>query len=479
MDKAALLRETLQNLSVREVLALARTIELVRVQGKEQLPTDLLLQSMRPRLREARATRVPTLCRLACGVFEDFLTDRDDEPRLPGLIARAAIRPWWRGLLRLRAKEMGEFEKRLAALCAAPKANFESFAGEVRTECLTGTRVLIAELNKPHADASLRQLFANRRLIEDLQEMTNLLEVADPLMAAGTAIDAVLDVVGKREKRLIHDLTPEAVTVAKQHYLTIAEKHDMNARYVALAVLNRLAQPSQVLRIGRALSWKPNAAMVRDTEFGLVGERLILDLQRLARDIVARFCSRRNVPDLTALSAALTHYMDESEGLLGEMGFHRESPWGEAILETRVALGDAMDREFLTRIADQAVLDTILPVDRPQKGRGGTPDPDFSAELAPAAGEAAAVAARFLMLLVLRGSRHGYGQAARGTIDRLGEEIAARTGALIDALRIAPAHPVIEAQIQAAVGVLNILFEDGRGDLLARRMRIANQVTAA
>ena len=479
MDKAALLRDTLQNLSVREVLALARTLELVRAQGKEQLPTDLLLQSMRPRLREARATRVPTLCRLACGVFEDFLTDRDDDPRVPGLVARAAIRPWWRGLLRLRAKEMDALEKRLAMLYAAPKFDADSFVREVQAECVTGTGMLIAELNKPHADAALRQLFGNRRLIDDLQEMANLLGVAEPLMAARVAIDAVLDSVGKREKRLILELTPEAVTVAKQHHLAISEKHGLNARYVALGVLNRLAQPSQVLRIGRALSWKPNAAMVRDTEFGVVGERLILDLQRLARDILTRFCGRRSVPDLTALSAALTHYMDEAEGLLGELGFHRDSAWGEAILETRVALGEAMDRDFLGRIAEQAILDTILPVERRQKNRVATPDPDLSAAPHPAAGEAAVVAARFLMLLVQRGTRHGLAQATRATIDRLGEEIADRTGNLVDALRAQPANPVIEAQIQAAVGVLNTLFEDGRGELLARRMRVANQVSAA
>ena len=57
----------------------------------------------------------------------------------------------------------------------------------------------------------------------------------------------------------------------------------MDARFLPLAALNRLMQPRQILRLGRALSWKPNDSLVANTELFCVGARLIGEVERLAR----------------------------------------------------------------------------------------------------------------------------------------------------------------------------------------------------
>jgi len=48
-----------------------------------------------------------------------------------------------------------------------------------------------------------------------------------------------------------------------------------------------------------------------------------------------------------------------------------------------------------------------------------------------------------------------------------------RASQLLDELRAAPENAVIPAQLGAAQRVLDALFEDGRGELLGRRLRNA------
>jgi hypothetical protein len=479
-EAAQQLGDALGRLTAKEALALARAVETARVRGKEVLPTDLVLAALRPQLRAAQATRVPNLRRLVCGVLADFVTDDEDDPRLSGRIARAAITPWWRALTRLAGPEIRALEQRLAELHGeSERPALDDFAREAQEAAAGWTAALLAELEKPRGDAGLRQLFPRPALVRDVKEIAALLALAAPLNAAFAAIDHILHGAGLLSGRGIVELAPEAVTAASQHYRAISDAHGMDSRYLALALLNRLDRPWHILRLGRALSWKQNDSLVRDTEFGAVGERLIIDLQRATRDIIAQADQRAGLPDLARLAAGISGYMDDAEGLLGEFGFRRDSAWGEAILQTRVALANAVGRDLLGRITEHAILARLLPVERRAgPSRGLSPEPDLSAAPSDEAQAEAAQAARFLLVLVQRGSRHGLGQSVRETLDTLGAEIESRAAMLLDARRQAPDDPIIAAQLGAAIPVLDMLFDDGRGSLLARRMRIAGQVTA-
>lgn len=479
MDKAAQLGEVLGRLSAQEAVALARAVELSRVRGTEALPTDLVLNALRPRLREAQAPRIPTLRRLVCFAFDHFLTDTEDEPRVPGRVARAAIAPWWTALQRIGGPEIRALEASLAERFAdgAP-GETDDLARAAWSEAAGWTKSLVEELGKPHPDAAVRQLFPRAGLVADLGVIAALLALGELLGAAFDAIDPVLAGAQKLDGRQITELTPEAVTVAKQHYLAISEAHGMDSGLLALGLLNRLRRPWHILRLARAMSWKQNDALLRQTEFGAVGERLIIGLANGAREIVTLAGSRGGAIDLARIAAAIVDYMEDAEGLLGEFGFRRDSDWGEAILQTRVAVSDAIGRDFLGRVADQ-MLARILPLERRAGApRGTSADPDLRELPSDAAIADANAAARLLVLLLHRGSRHGFGQPARDTIDTLSTELEKRTRDLLDALRQRPGHPVIEAQIGGAAQILDILFEDGRGSTVARRMRLARQATA-
>ena len=150
MDEAAQLREVLERLSVREALVLAHAVELSRAQRQERLPTDLVLCGLRSTLRGARAARVPNLRRLAARAFEPFLTDSDDEPRIPGLIPRASIMPWWDALTHLAGGEIGALEHRLAALAeTGAAAAIDAFAREAQAAAAVWTRRLVVEIAIP------------------------------------------------------------------------------------------------------------------------------------------------------------------------------------------------------------------------------------------------------------------------------------------------------------------------------------------
>lgn len=479
MTKGERLGEIVGQLNGSEAVRLARAVELARLRGKEELPTDLVLAALRPRLREARAARVPTLCRLITASFEHFLVDREDEPRLPGRIARAALTPWWQALGIVAGAELAGLEERLKSLHARDAAgSIEEFVAVARTQVAGWTAALAAELAHARPNMPLRKFFPRLGLIDDVKAIATLLSLAEPLTAAFAEIDRVLAIAGKLDGRQIVDLIPEAVTAAKQHYLAITDADGMNSVYLALALLNRLRYPWQILRLGRALSWKPNDSLLRDTEFGAVGERLIMGLTHTAQDI-ARFAGADNdALEILPMMDAITEYMEDAEGLLGEFGFRRDSPWGESILQTRIIIADAVGREFLHRLG-QHILQLVLPVGR-RAGlpRGATPDPDLRQGPTEAAIAQAVAAARLLMLVLHRGQRHGFGQPAHEVIEMLEMEIDRRTSGLLDALRHNPGDEAAAAQIAGAVQVLDVLFEDGRGTTLSRRAGLARQAKA-
>jgi len=116
MDKVAQLQTVLGRLSSQQAIELARTVELARALGREAeaMPSAPILEALRPTLRLVKPPRVPTLQRLICAGFEDFLTDRDDDPRLEGLIPRASISRWWQAVALVASGELETFEARLS-----------------------------------------------------------------------------------------------------------------------------------------------------------------------------------------------------------------------------------------------------------------------------------------------------------------------------------------------------------------------------
>jgi hypothetical protein len=466
MEKLAQLQATLGRLSPEQAGQLARTVELDRALGKEALPSTAILDSLRPVLRVARPPRVPTLCRLVCNGLEEFLTDRWDEPRLHGLIPRRSIMPWWQAAIRVAGDEIAALEARLRAeLRIAPTPSLEPLQNDAQAAAIRWCEAILAALDKPKPDPVLRRLISSF-VAEDIAVIAEVLSVTRSLAQSVRSVMRVASLLGVAELGRLKDLPPDCVTQLKQQYLDFTEQHGTKARYLALAVLNRLDQPRQILRLARALSWKSDDTLVANTEFAAVGSRLIGEIERLARSIVAlRNASRNTPPPAHTLRLIITHYLEEAEGMLSEIGLRRDSPWGGAILKTRNEIAEALDREFLDRYAQRALH--ILPLDR--HGESNLIELPSAEAI-----EEAIDIARLLHQLMQRGQRHGFGQTARETIGALDEALEQRVLRLCAAAQKNPGQAAaLEAQAEAGAEFCRALFDSARAEAIGRRVTAA------
>jgi hypothetical protein len=470
MDKITQLRMVLSQLPSKQALALAHGVELQRALRKDGLPSEPVLEGLRPLLREHKPARVPTLCRLICTGIEEFLTDATDDPRIDGLIPRSSIPAWWSAVSHIAPAEIETLQVKLRDLLVADTPpSLEAIQQEAHQAAIGWCAAITAELAKSKPDIVLRKLLRGA-LPQDVDNIGHMLMVAQPLTASMKALTRILGRLNAIEGKLITDLAPDCITLLKQQYQALSESHGMDARFLALAVLDRLAQPRQIMRLGRALSWKPNDTLVASTEFSCIGARLIGDVERLARKLLLQISPRGPLPAADELGVALSHYLTESEGVLSEIGLRRDSPWGIAILKTRTDLADALNADFLDRFAEQALA--IMPM-IPRKG------PNLETAPTRQACQQARDAAGFLKLLVQRGQRHGFAKSALETIESIGESIEERIEFLCEAARQNPgAAPVIEAQARAAAELCEELFDDGRGPGLVRQVTTALRASA-
>jgi hypothetical protein len=468
MDKAAQLQTVLGRLAPPQAMALAQAVELDRALGRasEAMPSEAILDALRPLLRTAKPPRVPTLQRLICSGFDDFLTDRDDDPRLDGLIPRSSLSRWWQAVAMIAGEEVKVFETRLHEQLSAPVPHLETLQHEAWEAAARWSQALAVELAKAKPPPALRKLLPEL-VARDVDVIAHMLTVAKPLGATMKTLLRVAARLGRLDGRRITDLAPDCITLLKKDYLALSESHGMDARFLALAVLNRLHHAHQILRLGRALSWKSNDTLVANTEFHSVGARLIGEIERAAHVLLLQMPRRGPLPSPQALGTALAHYLDESEGVLSEIGVRRDSPWGIAILRTRTDVADALDETFLDRFA--TLILALLPrVEHPGHG------PDLSAPPSRATIDLANEAARFLKLLTHRGERHGFAKTAHEAIAALVEEIDDRIIDLCEAVRTAPDRvAVIEAQARAVAELYGELFDDERSTALMRQITIA------
>ena len=456
MDKAAEIREILSRLSAKQALALARGVETQRALGQEELPTEAILAALRPQLRSGRPQRVPTLCRLVCVAFEDFLGDGRAAPRPPGLIARTVITPWWEGMKLFAGLEIENREAELRRFIAAKDLTRATRLGEKAWhEAHLWSDALLTLLRRKKPDPTAGALFADRALIGDLQEIVRLLPVGGALRQAVDAVLAVATQQGEAENRAIRELGPAAVAEAARQYLALKKPLAAKAPYFILALLNRLEHPAQVLRLLRALSSAPAAALSGEGEFAAIGRRLIAELEHRAQAIATAAAAPEAA--VAALGTAIARYVAEAEELAAPDV--AAAGWAGAILQTRLDVARAIDDEFLARVG--AAIAAALP----------------AAAGDPSAGEVkgahAIDAARFLAFLMRHGERHGFAAPAQYAGERAFAELERRG----DALAASGTMPALAERIATAIEAANLLFEK-RGDALAQRWQVRAQPAA-
>lgn len=402
--------------------------------------------------------RVPTLCRLVCQAFEAFLTDRVDDPRLPGLIPRAMIGPWWNAITALCADELVRFERRLKTIIGT--GDFEEadqLAVELQRAAIGWNLNVLAAIEHSPSHPAIAAAAADPLLVADIREVARILPIGVPLQSQLALTFSLLAEDGQMEGRRIFDLSNDSIAMLRQQYQTFAEVIGADAGYFALALVNRMTRPWQILLVARALAWRPRDPSSRYAEFDAVTRRLTLELRRIAGEIAELTRANDVAANMPAIKAMAARYFDGVDGLVGTFGpaltGGGDSAWN-ALSEARTVLAAAFDMTFNDRIAA-----LVMRAD------------DGDTELA-------IPAAEVLAIIIECGPRYGFVNEARECRDRLAQAIEAKVGTIISALQTASAA-VTQARIYAMLRVIEILFKDTPGAQLARNLRMARQVSAA
>jgi hypothetical protein len=396
--------------------------------------------------------RVPTLCRLVCQGFEVFLADCDSNPRLPGLIPRSVVAPWWKALTLLCGAEMERFERRLKTIIGTGEfEEADQLAIEVQKAAIQWTRRAINECERQECDPSLREIFTNHLHIDDMREIVRLLPLSGALRSQINLAFSQLAEAEQMEGRRILDLSGETIAMLKHQYLGFAERCGAEARYLALAVLNRMVRPGQILMLGRALGWRPGEPGSACAEFDAVAGRLFRELQRQAHEIATLAASPDCGAAMPKIYEMTARYLDEAEHLANQAAPRNGTEWAALFAETQTELARAFDADFFRRVA-RCVFDPNSPPD--------------AASL-----DTALAGAHFLSLLLERGSAYEFAGRARDTVTGLAATIEATAQPLIEAIQTAPGYPSLDSQLQAMLRVTEIMFKDGHGAQLARGQR--------
>ncbi len=402
--------------------------------------------------------RVPTLCRLVCEAFEAFLTDRSDDPRLPGLIPRTMIVPWWNAITAVGADELVRYAQRLKTIIGMGEfEDADQLAVDLQRAAIGWNLGVLAAIEQSPGDPAIAAVAADPLLVTDIREVARILPIAAPLRSQLSLTFSLLAEDGQMEGRRIFDLSNDTVALLRQQYQAFGEVIGADAVYFALALANRMLRPWQILLVARALSWRPRDPASRYAEFDIVALRIILELKRTA-GAVAELARDSDVVGSIALVKSLTAaYFDGVDGLIGTFGPALtgvdDIGWN-ALSETRTVLAAAFDPGF-----NQRVSALMLRAD----------EPGF---------EPAIAAAEFLATAIDSGPRYGFAVEARECRDRLARAIEDKTGPLIAALRTASAAEA-QARIYGMLRVTEMVLRDADGVQLARNLRMARQISAA
>jgi hypothetical protein len=482
-EKQQRLAAFLRSLPADRARVLAQMLVALRDGGDQSLPTEFLLGALQVRTDDS--ARTPNLRRLVCDAIEHFLTDEELEMPVAGLVPRGLLRPWWEAVGTVDPDRLRTLEDDLARRSDRDAAVVEEVAAAARAAaCVWTDRLIEALQHRRSATNALPAVIRHPPNRPHLEQIAAILRVAEPLTSAMRRIldsatrEHQLDAAGRK----IADFTPYLVTVAKDEYKKLSEDTPSASHLLALALLNRLVYPWQVLRLPTALTLQRDDRIMHNTEVAVVADRLVDDLCRIAAEADARAPRPRDdagTVDIERLREIIGRFATLSQGLLSELNFHRDSRWGQAIMGARRTMQQAFERSRLGPL-EAAVLG-IVPLAAARspggsrfrrQGGAGTGGPDLGYRPTDEAVASVQSVCRFLTSLVHHGERHGFAVGARAAIADLGQELERRADRLLGELRDDPENGAVAAQLDAAAAALRALTGDERGDLVARRRAV-------
>ncbi|MBV9571422.1 MAG: hypothetical protein JO056_09300 [Alphaproteobacteria bacterium] len=348
-DKTDLLKAFLGSLPSGLAGRVAQAVEVDRMNNGKVLPHELILDSLRPALREAdQARRTNTPMRVFARPFEDLLTNHVRARKQKGRIARSSINPVWNWLARDVVPEQS-MAFALAVKTAALGLGDEDVDQQVADFWRLTAEALRNKLGSEGGRRQARQALGGDEVMEDAREMGLLLYAAADFCT-------LQDQLPNR----IPALTDDVIHAFRESYESLLKRLPEAAPYLPLVVMKRLEFPWEALRLPLGATQSPDESADHGDDLGLVGEILFGALEAHVAALLEAAPEHFNAD---VLVGHLHGFTTLCKGVVKEVEMRRDGLWSERLMKDCAAVAEAMDR-FMEDAPSQILSALPMQVDQ-------------------------------------------------------------------------------------------------------------------
>ena len=340
-DTIERLRQFLRELTPSARSMLIGELERSLLRGEDATDADLagahlVLQELRRVVREQRegAPRIGNAARLFFKPLEPFLVDDRGDHKHPGRIARSSLDTLWtwirRDLLPDEAKIVTDEVINAMLVGDEPKANRIARGFQDRVGV-----AIAAALEPGSSDESVRRrmlaLVGTKRPSEDVATLKSVLKGRDTLTRLAAHLPLRIGKLANAQLDECKVLIESTAAFDNQLFL-----------YALLAVMDRMAAPWQLVRLGTKAARSDTAARVAATQYSVAVTIVLADLERMVGELRDELQSGRAV----AVAALLKTIHDSVRGLRTELALPVDSTWGRALAAIRAQVADLLRSEI-------------------------------------------------------------------------------------------------------------------------------------
>jgi hypothetical protein len=309
--------------------------------GEEAAGNELILQELRRTLR-ADAEPVPRMGdvdRLFFGPLEPFLVDARADHKRIGRIARVSLDPIWaflaRDLIPAEVKALGEDIAR--ALAAGDRGKADQVVHALHDRAVVRIRETITATKSD--DKARRRLAVHAgtpRAVEDLNTIASILSLRDLLTDLARRLPGHIRVFDGDQ---IDSIKTQIDAAASQ--IGADKKADVYL-YCLILVMNRLAAPWQLLRIGVRAADSDETVRIGETPYAMAVTLVLSETQSLVSELRAELKSGRPIVSM------LKSIHDAARGLRSEIDLSIDSPWARQLAAMRADVSSLLKAEIET-----------------------------------------------------------------------------------------------------------------------------------
>jgi hypothetical protein len=339
------LREYLRSLTPAARSMLVQELERSMARGEETAGNELILQELRRTLRADAepAPRMGDADRLFFAPLEPFLVEARADHKRIGRIARVSLDPIWawlaRDLIPAEAKALGEDIAR--ALAAGDRGKADQVVHALHDRAVVRMRETIAAITKD--DKARRRLGVHAgtpRAAEDLSAIISILSLRDVLTDLARRLPGHIRVFDREQIDSIKTQIDAAASQCGADNGGV-KKADVYL-YGLILVMNRLAAPWQLLRVGVRAADSDETVRIGETPYAMAVTLVLSETQCLVSELRAELKSGRPIVSM------LKSIHDAARGLRSEIDLSVDSPWARQLAAMRADVSALLKAEIET-----------------------------------------------------------------------------------------------------------------------------------